>query len=306
VLSRGNHQQKIFLTDDDHHLFIELLEDLSSRFNVSIYAYVLMSNHYHLLLQTREKNLSKSMQWFGTTYTRRFNLNHQMSGHLFQGRFKSIIVENEVYLLRLSYYVHCNPLRAGMVKKVNEYKWSSYLYYAYAKKPPAWLNTKLILRQMREEDPRKAYRKNTLRYAKEDARIWDDVKHGLVYGSQNFVNNIRDQYLSRKKNPELPQHNSLFTDIPPEDIVSQAAGLLDIDIEKVCLAKRMVAGEKDKRDFIMYLLWEIGGLSHKTIGKVFNLTYSSVSRRVSDLQKRFQKDKKLFDQYQALKSNIKV
>jgi len=95
VLSRGNNRQDIFKTNDDRHLFLELPEEISVRFHVGIYAYVLMSNHYHLLLQTYEKNLSRSMQWLGVTYTRWFNLNNRQSGHLFQGRFKSIIVENE-------------------------------------------------------------------------------------------------------------------------------------------------------------------------------------------------------------------
>jgi len=102
VLSRGNNRQEIFKTDDDRHLFLELLEELSARFHVGIYAYVLMSNHYHLLFQTHKHNLSRCMQWLGVTYTRRFNLNNRQSGHLFQGRFKSIIVENETYLLTYS------------------------------------------------------------------------------------------------------------------------------------------------------------------------------------------------------------
>ncbi len=101
VLSRGNGRQDIFLTDDDRALFIELIQELSDRFNIEVYAYVLMGNHYHLLLKTIEANLSKGMQWFGTAYTRKFNLFNNRNGHLFQGRFKSIIVENEAYLLLL-------------------------------------------------------------------------------------------------------------------------------------------------------------------------------------------------------------
>ncbi len=83
IMSRGNGRQDIFLSDKDRHLFLSLLEELSERFNVEIYAYVLMSNHYHLLLKTVDANLSKAMQWFGTTYTRKFNLNNYTGGHLF-------------------------------------------------------------------------------------------------------------------------------------------------------------------------------------------------------------------------------
>ena len=118
VLSRGNSGQDIFVSDDDRYLFLALLKELSERYNVEAYAYVLMSNHYHLLLKTMDANLSKAMQWFGTSFTRKFNLNNQHSGHLFQGRFKSIIVENDFYLLRLSCYIHRNPLRAGIVEQL--------------------------------------------------------------------------------------------------------------------------------------------------------------------------------------------
>jgi REP element-mobilizing transposase RayT len=146
VLSSGNGHQEIFLRDDDRHLFLNLLAEQSERFNIEIYAYVLMGDHYHLLLKTLDANLSKAMQWFGTTYTRKFNIENQTSGHLFQGRFKSIIVENDAYLFRLSCYIHRNPLRAGIVERLADYPWSGYLNYAYRKKPPEWLKTKTILR----------------------------------------------------------------------------------------------------------------------------------------------------------------
>jgi REP element-mobilizing transposase RayT len=122
--------------DEDRHLFLNLLSELSERFNIEIYAYVLMGNHYHLLLKTTDANLSKAMQWLGTTYTRKFNLKNQTSGHLFQGRFKSIIVENDAYLLMLSCYIHRNPLRAMIVERIADYPWSSYQNYAYRKKSP--------------------------------------------------------------------------------------------------------------------------------------------------------------------------
>ncbi|MBW1864439.1 MAG: transposase [Deltaproteobacteria bacterium] len=95
VMSRGNGGQDIFLSDHDRHLFLTLLGELTERLDIEVYAYVLMNNHYHFLAKTLDANLSKAMQWFGTSYTRRFNLNHHRGGHLFQGRFKSIIVEND-------------------------------------------------------------------------------------------------------------------------------------------------------------------------------------------------------------------
>lgn len=119
ILSRGNEQQDIFVVDDDRVAFLKGLGEMSERFESSIFAYVLMSNHYHLLLlRTNKVNLSKSMQWLGTTYARRFNLRHFRSRHLFQGRFKSILVQNHAYLTQLSCYIHRNPLRDGLVDRL--------------------------------------------------------------------------------------------------------------------------------------------------------------------------------------------
>ncbi len=122
ILSRGNDRRNIFLNNDDRSCFLETLNDFADRFDIDIFSYVLMDNHYHLIIRTNQANLSKSMQWLGTTYTRRFNVRHYRSGHLFQGRYKSLIVENDIYILRLSCYIHRNPLRAGIVKRLADYK----------------------------------------------------------------------------------------------------------------------------------------------------------------------------------------
>jgi len=222
ILSRGNGRQDIFLTNNDRRLFLTLIQEFSERFNIEVYAYVLMGNHYHLLLKTLDANLSKGMQWFGTTYTRKFNLTNNQSGHLFQGRFKSIIIENDAYLLRLSCYIHRNPLRAGIVDRLAEFKWSSYHYYAYRKKAPFWLKTILILNQLKGKDKNQAYRRKVQQYADESGSIWEDVRHGLVYGSEGFLNDLKSRFLLNQKDVELPQHNKLFRDVDPQRILLSA------------------------------------------------------------------------------------
>jgi REP element-mobilizing transposase RayT len=148
------------MEDDDRQLFLDTLAEISDRFEVDICAFVLMGNHYHLLLRTRWPNLSKAMHWLGVTYTNRFNLRHGRSGHLFQGRFKSMLVQNDAYLLQLSCDIHRNPLRAGRVQRPADYRWSSYRAYAYGQRTPPWLHTKLILSQLKYTvDPHQAYRK---------------------------------------------------------------------------------------------------------------------------------------------------
>ena len=147
VLSRGNEGNDIFHDDLDRQYFLDAIGEMADIYDVDVFAYVLMSNHYHILLRTNQANLSKSMQWLALTYTRRFNNRHSRSGHLFQDRFKSIIVQNDAYLMRLSCYIHRNPLRAGIIGRLVEYPWSSYKAYAYGDKAPEWLMTKPILAQ---------------------------------------------------------------------------------------------------------------------------------------------------------------
>ncbi len=106
LLSCGNEGRDIFSKDKDRDVFLVTVGEMSERFEMDVHAYVVMDNHYHLLVCTRQANLKKAMHWFGTTYTQRYNRQHDRSGHLFQGRYKSIIIQNDAYLLQLSYYIH--------------------------------------------------------------------------------------------------------------------------------------------------------------------------------------------------------
>jgi len=209
ILSRGNEQKDIFYDDQDRLLFLATIGEMSERFEIDVFAYVLMGNHYHMLLKTNRANLSKSMQWLGVTYTRRFNLRHFRSGHLFQGRFKSIIVQNDAYLMRLSCYIHRNPLRAGIVKRLADYRWSSYKAYAYGDKAPEWLITKQIFSQFKGMDKYKAYREKVQRYAKEEKKLLEDLRYGMIIGSKKFVDKIRNTYLPEKPHKEIPQQRDL-------------------------------------------------------------------------------------------------
>lgn len=246
------------------------------------------------------------MQWFGTTYTRQFNLLNTQSGHLFQGRFKSIIVENDAYLLRLSCYIHRNPLRAGIVDRLAEYTWSSYLYYAYRKKAPTWLKTEIILDQVIGKDKNQAYRKKVQQYAEEGGSIWEDVKHGLVYGSEDFLNDLKERFLLKQKDVELPQHNRAFRDVDAQKVLQSASEALHIDLDSVCKSRRISPNEREQRDLLFYLLWESGRFVNGQIGSLLGISYSNVSRRISEIRRRLDKDKGLTRKYQTIKAQIKV
>lgn len=242
VLSRGNEQREIFTDEEDRLSFMEMLGEIADRFDIKIYAYVLMTNHYHILLKTEKANLSASMQWFGVTYSRRYNIRHGRSGHLFQGRFKSFLIENDAYLMRLSCYIHRNPLRAGMTERLADYKWSSYLTYAYGKKAEEWLETKLILSQFRgtKKEKCKTYRQKVQQYSNEEKRMWEDFSHGMFFGTEKFIDEMRIKYLPKELHKEKPQQKDVKKSQGMNGEIERAAGILDVDLKKVKNAKRLV------------------------------------------------------------------
>ena len=129
VTSRGDGREAIFLADGDRRLFLEVLAGVWSRFNWTVHAYCLMTNHYHVLVETPDANLSKGMRQLNGVYTQRFNRTYSRSGHVFQGRYKAILAQKEAYLLELARYVVLNPVRARMVRTTADWPWSSYRDY---------------------------------------------------------------------------------------------------------------------------------------------------------------------------------
>ena len=249
---------------------------------------------------------SKGMQWLGAAYTRRFNNRHMRSGHLFQGRFKNIIVQNDAYLLQLSCYIHRNPLRAKMVKRLVDYKWSSYPAYAYGKSNPKWLNLDIILSQFNSKDRHRDYREKVQQYAKEEKRLWEDFRHGLYLGTHEFVDKLKSTFLTDNAHVEIPQQAKLLKLTDPEVLLKKAARTLGCSLTNFKNSLRISAQDKDNRDLLIYLLWETGLFKNQEIGNLFGLTYSSISRRAAIIRKRIARDNKFKKQLKELKSQSKM
>ena len=147
VTSRGDRREAIYLNDEDRADWLEVLGCVCNRFNWVVHVYCQMTNHYHLLVETVDGNLSKGMRQLNGIYTQRFNRRHGMVGHLYQGRYKAILIQKENYLLELSRYVVLNPLRAGMVKNPGDWSWSSYLAMVGVVNAPQWLDVDWLLSQ---------------------------------------------------------------------------------------------------------------------------------------------------------------
>ncbi len=204
VMSRGDRQNLICRSDRDREMFMDTLTEACVRHGWRIHAFVLMDNHYHLLLETPEPNLVIGMKWLLGTYTQRFNARHKEWGHLFQGRYKALIVQADhgEYFSAVSTYIHLNPARAGLLdfseRPLSEYAWSSYSLYLKPSKRPEWLSVDRVLGTFQREDVsagRAAYQrmmqKRTLEVVtaenpSEFDPLWKNIRRGWCLGDSEF------------------------------------------------------------------------------------------------------------------------
>ena len=192
VTARGNERRKIFFSKRDYERFKEYLSEAKEKYRFILHGYVLMTNHYHLLIETPEKNLSKIMHYINSAYTTYTNVKRKRSGHLFQGRFKSIVVDKDSYLLELSRYLHLNPVRAKMVEKPEAYPYSSYRGYISAHgEGHVTRSTILEMFNTKESEAIKRYRTFVEAAIGEDAESpIKKVYGGMILGSEGFIRSI--------------------------------------------------------------------------------------------------------------------
>jgi REP element-mobilizing transposase RayT len=204
ITSRGNERKDIFTDSADYYKLLSYLEHVALRYKPIVYCYCVMENHYHLLLETPQPNLSRLMRDLNGAYTIYFNRRHKRSGHLFQGRYKAILVDKESYLLELSRYIHLNPVRAKIAKFPEEHKYSSADYYFSGRQPPFWLNTEFIISQFgnNKKDAREDYRKFVYRGLADHKDPLKDAYANAILGSAGFVNKIKSDFLSKRDIPE--------------------------------------------------------------------------------------------------------
>lgn len=191
VTSRGNAGLKMFLDDADRARFLEILGIVVDRFGWICHAYCLMDNHFHLLVETPAPNLSRGMKHLNGVYTQWFNRRRHRSGHVVQGRFKSILVEKESYLLELARYIVLNPVRAKMVRRARDWPWSSYRATASQVDPPEFLSIDWLLSQF-DDDPIRAVRayRQFVREGK-GVDVWGDLTGSMLLGSEVFVESLK-------------------------------------------------------------------------------------------------------------------
>jgi putative transposase len=226
VTARGNELRSIFLgdADGDRAAFLDVLGATCERFNWLVHAYCLMTNHYHLLVETPDANLSKGMRQLNGVFTQSVNRAHARVGHLFQGRFKAILVERDSYLLELSRYVVLNPVRAGMVAAPGDWPWSSYRAMAGEVPAPGWLETDAVLRVFAEE--RTTAVTGYRRFVAEGigaASPWQALKGQIYLGSEQFVERMQARVHPGRPLREIPKRQRRALAQPLADYAARYA-----------------------------------------------------------------------------------
>jgi len=206
LTARGNARQAIFVDGADRRLFLACLGEVVARFGWLCHAYCLMNNHYHLLIETPEANLARGMRQLNGVYTQRFNRRHQRVGHVFQGRYKAILVERDSHLLEVCRYVVLNPLRAGAVKRVERYAWSSYPATIGAAPCPDWLSIDWVLAQFgrRRAAARKKYAEFVMEGVKQPSP-WTELRGQVLLGSARFAEQLRPLLEGAQTLKEIPR-----------------------------------------------------------------------------------------------------
>jgi putative transposase len=206
VFNRGNERKNIFRSDEDRSDFLALLIAERERCNWIIHDYALMDNHFHLVIETPEGNLSKGMQRLEGTYAQRFNKRHDRCGHLFGGRFKSKLVEKESYLLELSRYVALNPVVAGMVDRPEDYAWSSYRAKAGYEPAPAWLDMSGLDQFGSDRKAAEAeYRAFVAAKIGVEPTIWDNLVGQVYLGGPEFIDRVQEKIDQERRSTEHPR-----------------------------------------------------------------------------------------------------
>lgn len=206
MTSRGDRREDIYEGDQDRTAWLKVFGEVCDRLNWRCHAYCLMSNHYHIVVETIEGNLSRGMCQLNGVYTQAFNRRHRLSGHLFQGRFKGVLVERESYLMELSRYVVLNPVRARMVNDVGDWPWSSCGAMIGQQPAPAWLETDWLLGRFGH-----VRQAATMRYMDFVRRgvglpsIWSEVRKQVFLGSERFAEQALEELNARGSLREVPQ-----------------------------------------------------------------------------------------------------
>lgn len=257
VTSRGNARQNVYLNDADRGRWLSVFAKVCDRFNWVCYSYCLMDNHYHLFVETTEGNLSQGMRQLNGVYTQRFNKFHNRVGHLYQGRYKAILVQKEAYLLELNRYIVLNPVRARMVNAPQEWPWSNYRATISLAPGEDWLNTTRVLSAF-DAEKSQAIRQfiDFVSRGKGQPSIWTALNKQIYLGDDKFVEDMQCKISGDTNLEEVPRSQKRQNPKPLQTYNNMMG----------CRNEAIIAA------------YQSGGYSMKEIAAYFDLHYSSVSK----------------------------
>lgn len=304
VMNRSRKGIILYHDDEDFLLFLSLIQETSAMYHMNVSAYCLMSNHYHLLVQTEEGNLARCMRHINGIYTQKYNIRHKCDGTLFRGRYKSVLVQADSYLLELVRYIHRNPVKAGIADTPDTYKWSSHTGYISKTDQWQWLYKDLILSMLstkKKEQVNKYLSFMGLNIPEKIALFYSKKNQPSILGEDNFINWVKETFFKEKSNREIPESKLLAPDI---GIINKTVSAeYSVDSEKLFSAKR--GTENEPRNVAIYLIRQLRGEPLKKIGERFNLRKdSSVSSVLERVQKKVDKDKKFSKRVEKIKEKL--
>ncbi len=235
VTSRGNERKELFRDQTDRGKFVSILGRTVTILQWRLHAYVLMGNHYHLLLETPAPTLSRGMRQLNGIYTQAFNRRHRRAGHLLQGRFKAILVEKEAHLLELCRYVVLNPVRAGLVRFARDWKWSSYRATSAEEPAPEWLETHWTLRHFGREKSQavRRYRKFVAEGVGAGVSPWEAIRAQIYLGGDEFLQEVRQRLKARPTAKGIPRRQMEPVEVDPVEAATGVARVLGSGLEEL-------------------------------------------------------------------------
>lgn len=294
LTNRGNDGQLIFRDESDKALFLDLVVEEVERCGWILHDYALMDNHFHLLVELTEPRLSAGMQRLQTTYVQRFNRKYRRTGHLFGGRFYSKMVEGGGYLMEVSRYIALNPVRAGMVERPEEYRWSSYRAKAGYEPPPPWLSMAGLSHFSRNlEEAKLGYREFVsarVAHAAEDAEsLARRIVGQICFGSEGFVQWVQSLIDAEPRSTEHPRYQRDIGRPPISAIMGAVCERLGVTPEEV----RGRRGDLSRMVFAMLGYWE-GLRTLREIARELGLrSYAHVSNLVKRCREQCRVDRRL-------------
>jgi len=299
VIVRGNQRQKVFLDEEDYRQYQNRLITYQQRYSCTLYAYVLMSNHVHLLVEQGKTPLSKIMQGLQQSYAIYFNRKYGTTGHLFQGRYKAIICDKDAYLLELIRYIHLNPVRAGIVKRPGDYIWSSHRTYL-AGRSSSWLEIEMPLACLASS--RKAAvssYKNFINSALESGHRDDlyEVKEQHYLGEDRFVERIEKRF-AREHRIDYPVHVDINM------LVAQISRAFKVPVERIMDRTRSRDGALC-RSVAAYVAMEVGGIPQCETARYFKRDPVSISSGLKKLVERLDDDAELAERVRRIMKGVR-